>query len=493
MLRIYGLLLLTFSLFACGQQTGDILRMGLATAPSNLDPRFATDAASSRIDRLIYRRLVDFDEAGRVRPSIARWQVLSPTRYRFTLTDEGRGFHNGEILTAADVKATYDSVLDPATASPHRAALHMIEHIEVVDRETLDFHLRQPDPLFPAYLVIGILPADGIAAGYAFASHPLGSGPFRFVSRPGEGILRLQRQRDGQIFEFLEVKDPSVRILKLLRGEIDLLQNDLPPELIGYLQGRAGIRIERRPGSNFSYIGFNLEDPAAGRPSVRRAIAHAIDRDAVIRYLMKGMARPAEAVFPPEHWLGTEELARIPYDPELARSLLAEAGYGRNNPLKLIYKTSSDPFRVRLATVIQYQLSQVGIEVELRSYDWGTFYGDIKEGRFQMYSLAWVGLKTPDTFRHIFHSSSIPPVGANRGRYRDAETDYLIEAAERLPGLEGREELYGRLQQRLLEQLPYIPLWYEEHIAVSRKSVRGYHLAGDGNYDGLNQIERWEP
>jgi peptide/nickel transport system substrate-binding protein len=487
--RILAILLLTFSLLGCGQQPDGVLRMGLATAPTNLDPRFATDAASSRINRLIYQRLVDFDEAGMVKPSIARWQEVSPSRYRFILTGDGYRFHNGKQVTAADVKATYDSVLDPLTASPHRASVKIIERVAVVDERTLDFYLRRPDPLFPAYLVIGILPAERLADSHPFATRPLGSGPFRFVSWPREGELRLRRQRDGQPIEFLEVKDPTVRILKLLRGEIHLLQNDLPPELLGYLDNREGVRIESRPGSNFSYIGFNLEDQATRRLPVRRAVAHAIDREAIIRHLMQGKARPAEAIFPPDHWAGNDALTRIQYDPEQARLLLKEAGYSAANPLKLVYKTSSDPLRVRIATVIQHQLSKVGIEVQLRSYDWGTFYGDIKEGRFQMYSLSWVGLKTPDVFRNIFHSNAVPPEGANRGRYRDLETDSLIESAEKVSGLRGREQYYRRLQQRLLEQLPYVPLWFEEHIAVSRDTIQGYRLARDGNYDGLNLVE----
>jgi peptide/nickel transport system substrate-binding protein len=107
-----------------------------------------------------------------------------------------------------------------------------------------------------------------------------------------------------------------------------------------------------------------------------------------------------------------------------------------------------------------------------------------------MYSLSWVGLKTPDVFRNIFHGDAVPPEGANRGRYRDQETDSLIEAAENIPHLQERVVFYRRLQQRLQEQLPYVPLWYEEHIAVSRDTIRGYRLAGDGNYDGLYLVER---
>ncbi len=476
-------------LAGCAEQPDNTLRMGLASAPSNLDPRFATDAASSRINRLLYRQLVDFDDSGMAVPSLAHWRQVSPTHYRFVLGKEGRAFHHGRRLTTEDVKATYDFVLNPANGSPHRGALTLIERIETVDEDRLDFFLNRPDPLFPAYLVIGILPAERIASGHPFASEPLGSGPFRFLEWPQEGRLRLRRRRDDQVLEFIAVKEPMVRILKLLRGEVDLIQNDLPPELITYLEGREGIRMQRRPGSNFSYLGFNLQDPATALPEVRRAIAYAIDREAIIQHLMKGMARPASALFPPEHWAGTADLASYEHDPAKARALLAKAGYSQEKPLRLVYKTSSDPFRVRLATVIQSQLAEAGIEVDLRSYDWGTFFGDIKEGNFQMYSLAWVGIKTPDIFRYIFHSESIPPDGANRGRFSDPVVDDLIEWAEQLSDTAQRAALYRELQQHLLDQLPYVPLWYEEHIAVNGERIRGYELAGDGNYDSLERVE----
>ncbi len=484
------LLLLIWTLCGCGQQPDGVLRMGLAAAPLNLDPRFATDAASARVNRLLYRRLVEFDASGMARPSLADWQRLSPVHYRFILRKERRPFHDGTKLTASDVKATYDSVLDPGTGSPHRASLELIERIETHGTEQIDFYLHRPDPLLPAYLVIGILPAELLAGGHAFAGDPVGSGPFRFLDWPGEGRLRLQRLRDGQEFELLEVKDPTVRVLKLLRGEIDMLQNDLPPELVAYLQRAPGIRIQRAPGSNFSYLGFNLQDPDTGKLQVRRAVAYAIDRNAVIHYLLQGTARPAQTLFPPEHWVSAPDLPPYPHDLQRARALLAEAGYGPDHPLRLVYKTSSDPFRVRLASVIQQQLAQAGIEVELRSFDWGTFYRDIREGRFQMYSLAWVGLETPDIFRYVFHSNSLPPAGANRGRYADAEVDRLIERAEAIPELNDRIPVYRALQRRLLEQLPYVPLWYEEHLFASRGDIRGYRVAGDGNYDGLNEVER---
>ena len=151
---------------------------------------------------------------------------------------------------------------------------------------------------------------------------------------------------------------------------------------------------------------------------------------------------------------------------------------------------STDPLRLRVATVIQQQLAQVGIEVEVRSYDWGTFYGDIKAGRFQMYSLAWVGIETPDIFRYVFHSESLPPEGANRGRYRDPEADRLIELAAGLGSLDAQAPVYREIQARLLDQLPYVPLWYEDHVLVRRNGVEDYELAADGNYDGLLRVRR---
>lgn len=477
-------------LAGCTRGPDEVLRFGLASAPVTLDPRFATDATSTRINRLLYARLVDFDARLMPAPALADWQQLSPTHYRFQLGEQGRQFHDGSRLTAGDVKATYDFILDPANASPHRASLTLIERVEVIDDDTIDFHLSRADVLFPAYLAIGILPARAIAAGHAFSRQPLGSGPFRFRAWPDAGRLQLVRVRDGQALTFVRVADPTVRVLKLLRGEVDLLQNDLSPELVDYLRDQANVTVQRARGSNFTYLGFNLDDPQLSDPAVRHAIAQAIDREAIVRYVMGGAARLASALLPPDHWAGNAELPLIEHDPEAARAALRKAGFSATHPLRLSYKTSTDPFRVRLATVLQSQLREVGIEVDLRSYDWGTFYGDIKAGNFQMFSLSWVGIKTPDIFRYVFHSDALPPNGANRGRFRDARTDALIEQAAAAQTLEQQAALYRALQARLLAVLPYVPLWYEDHVFAAREDIEGYVLSLDGNYDGLVTVHR---
>lgn len=477
-----------FGLSACGSPPPEGLRFAIASAPVTLDPRFATDATSARINRLIYQRLIDFDSANRAIPALANWQQLNERHYRFQLIGEP-AFHDGKPLQASDVLATYQSVLDPATASPHRAALKLIESMEVIDPRTIDFHLNRVDPLFPAYLVIGIVPAELLAAQHPFNTQPLGSGPFQFIAWPEEGRLQLKRLSDQLPITFLRVKDPTVRALKLLNGEVDLLQNNLPAEIVQHL-AEQGMQVERRAGSNFSYLGFNFEDSVTGQQVVREAIAYALDRESIIHYVFAGGAQLATSLLPPSHWAGHPDLTPYPYDPDRARERLISIGVDREHPLSISYKTSNDPFRIRLATVIQQQLGEVGIKVNIQSYDWGTFYGDIKKGGFQMYSLAWVGIKTPDIYRYVFHSDAVPPNGANRGRYVDPAVDRLIEQAESAYSQEARVAAYRALQEKVFNSLPYVPLWYEDHLSVARPEISGYLLSSDGNYDGLNHVQR---
>ncbi len=475
---------------ACGRENSDAIRFGLSTAPVTLDPRYATDAVSQRINRLIYQRLVDFDEHYQMVPALADWEILAADHYRFRLNTPVRQFHDGSRLTAADVKATYDNILDPDTVSPHRATLMNIRNIEIIDDNIVDFHLRNPDPLFPGRLAIGIMPAKLISTGHAFNQLPVGSGKARFTRWPQEDYLVLQRIDDGQMLEFLTVKDSTVRVLKLLNNEIDLIQNDLPFEMLDWLRNKPEIVIETAKGSTFTYLGFNLKDPDLQRPEIRQAIAYALDRESIIHFVLGGAARKAGALLPPDHWAGHPELSGYDYDPEMARRLLQQAGYDKTRPLRMTYKTSNNPLRVRLATVIQYQLKQIGMEVQVQSYDWGTFYGDIKSGRFQMFSLSWVGLNLPDIFHYVFHSTSIPPAGANRGYFNDPIADELIDNAASLGTVEAQATAWHKLQEYLHEQLPYVPLWYEDNILARQRNINGYVISHNGDFDGLLNTQK---
>jgi len=487
---LFFLTVVILALTSCSDTRKDTLRFGLASMPVTLDPRFATDAASERINRLLYRRLVDFDESSMPVADLATWNKLSPTHYRFVLGDNGRQFSDGTHLEARDVKATYEYILDANNASPHRISLSHIEKIEAIDDNTIDFYLTRADALFPGRLIIGIVPYNMIEQQHPLNRQPVGSGAFRLLSWPDSTRIELARLADGQHIEFIHVPDPTVRVLKLLRGEIDMLQNDLPPELVTYLGQQRDLHVQKGAGSNFVYLGFNMDDETVGRLEVRQAVAHAIKRSDIIKYVLGNAAHTANALLPPDHWAGNPDIPTYMYSPDLARGLLHKAGYDEKHPPHIVYKTSSDPFRLRLATIIQQQLAEVGIEVELRSYDWGTFYGDIKAGNFQMYSLMWVGIKIPDIFHYVFHSSAVPPQGANRGHFISRIADELIETAEADDDIVDQAEHYRELQEYLHEQLPYVPLWYEDHVFISRNDVSGYKIAKDGNYDGLKDVHR---
>ncbi|MCF6179603.1 MAG: ABC transporter substrate-binding protein, partial [Geopsychrobacter sp.] len=151
-----------------------------------------------------------------------------------------------------------------------------------------------------------------------------------------------------------------------------------------YLDQSQGINVTRSRGSNFTYLGLNMQSKRLANPLVRQALAHALNKKEIIQFLFQESARPANTLLSDDHWASNTELEAYKHDPQLARELLRQAGYDRDSPLELSYKTSNDPFRIRLATVIQSQLEAVGVEIDIRSYDWGTFYGDIKSGRFQL-------------------------------------------------------------------------------------------------------------
>jgi len=487
--RLVGILCVSFLLFSCHSPTTEALRFGLQTAPTTLDPRFATDAVSSRLVRLIYQPLIDFDEQSRPVPVIADWQQLSETLFRFELIKEAQ-FHHGKKVTAQDVWATYNSVLNNKPASPFRAQLASIDSITVINDRVIEFKLKQRDNLFISRMNIPIMPGDLINSRHDFSTQPVGSGNFKLGSWEAQGVLTLQRVADGRRISFIEVKNPTVRVLKLLNNEIDIIQNDITPELVRHLEQQKAINVSSANGSNFSYIGFNMQDELVGVRQIRRALAMAIDRQAIIHFILNDHARQASSVLVPEHWAGHDGLETLPYDPLKAKQLLEGLGYHTDRPLNLVYKTSSNPLRVRIATIIQSQLKNIGVAVKIQSHDWGTFYGDIKAGNFQMYSLSWVAIKSPDIFENVFHSKLTPPRGANRGRYNNSRVDTWISQSQHVASTSEQQNMYKKIQQQVLEDLPYIPLWYEDHIVAHQKHVSGYRLQSDGNYDSLATV-RW--
>jgi len=470
------LLLISLCLLACKpNETRTDIRFAIAQAPLNLDPRYATDAASERVNRLIYQPLVDFDAASRPAWMLASGDAINALEYKFSL-QKNATFHNGSALTMHDVKATYDS-FKSLKDSPHAAEFANIDTIEVIDNKTLIFKLKQVDTHFISKLIIGILPKSLIEKNHDFSRNPIGSGALKFVEWQHD--LKLKRLVDSQLITLQEVKDPTVRVLKLQKGEIDLIQGDLPPELVKHLQSMPNLHVDTGLGANYSYLGLNMQNPILKQLKVRQAIAYAINRQAIIDKVMVHNTRIAGAILPPEHYTNTNnQLTPYAYNPALSKKLLIEAGI--KLPLKLVYKTSTDAFRVRLATIMQAQMAEAGILLEIKSLDWGTFFADVKAGNFQLFGLTWVGIKTPEIYTKTFGSDYFPPNGFNRGRYADAVLDKLLA-----------EENWLATTQRIHAQLPYIPLWFEGQFVAMQKNIKNYAPKADGNWDDLATINNY--
>ncbi len=474
--------------------------------PTNLDPRQGTDAYSERIGHLLFNSLVRANDRGEIVPELALlWDHPDSLTYVFHLKPDVR-FHDGTSLTSRDVRFTFESILDPESASPLRSNYENIRAIATPDPLTVIFRLREPQASFLANLIRGIVPANAAReAGKPFASHPVGSGPFRLV-RMGDEAIDLEAfpacAFGAPALSGIRVRiipDDTVRILELKKGNIHWIQNAVPLDLIPFLAKDPHLRIEVSPGTTYAYLGMNLTDPILKDRRVREAIARSIDRERIIREILNGTARPATGVLSPFHWAYEGRVSAYPYDPPRARALLDAAGYlpGRDRDgasrFTLLFKTSQNETARRVAEVIQQELSEVGIQMDIRSYEWGTFYADIKSGNFQLYTLNWVGITDPDIYYDIFYSKNIPPAGVNRNRYDNPALDRLLLAARRENDRTRRKAIYGEVQKIVARDLPYISLWTLDNVVVMRDNVVGYRPSPSGEWTRLKDVRLEEP
>jgi peptide/nickel transport system substrate-binding protein len=239
-------------------------------------------------------------------------------------------------------------------------------------------------------------------------------------------------------------------------------------------------------------MGFNLRDPILRDVRVRQAIAYALNRLPIIEYLWRGEAQPARSVLPPQSWAYDGSLPAYDHDPGEAEKLLDQAGYPATSGVRfhLTMKTSTDENTRLMVAVMQQQLREVGIVLDIRTFEFATFFADVTHGAFQLYSLRWIGgNEDPDIFEYAFHSAKFPPNGANRGYYSNPKVDALIDQARREVDQAKRKSAYAELQRILADELPYIDLWYLDNVLVHNKRVHNLQLNPAGNYDFLRTAE----
>ncbi|HET7219724.1 MAG TPA: ABC transporter substrate-binding protein [Vicinamibacterales bacterium] len=481
-----------------GRPDGGAIVVALTNSPVNLDPRVGTDEASQKAHQLLYSSLVKIDDDLRTVPDLADIDQPDDVTYVARLR-RGVLFHNGRELTSEDVVYTFRSFLDPSFRG-RSGAYRLLESVEARDRYTAVFTLKEPFGPFRINRVMGIVPAG---SGGANARSPIGSGPYRLKTFVQDDRLELEPfdryyggrpANDGIVLKV--VPDDTMRGLELRKGTVDLVVNDLAPDIAFQLRQEGRLGVATAPGTDYAYLGLNLRDPILANLAVRRAIGFAIDRDAIVKYLRREFASVAVGIVPPMSWAFERDVFDFTHDPAKARQMLDAAGYrdpDGDGPLprfRLSLKTStSEVYRVQ-AAAIQHDLARVGIAVDVKSNELQTLFADVLRGNFQLYTLQWVGVTDPDMLRRVYHSRQAPPAGLNRVYYSNPEVDRLIDAAAAAADDERRRPMYAKAQQLIAADVPYVSLWYKTNVAVFQPDITGVRLSPIADFGFLKDVSR---
>jgi peptide/nickel transport system substrate-binding protein len=481
----------------------NVIVASLTSGPNNLDPRIGTDDTSQKLHTLMFDNLVELDDHLRVVPRLAeRIDHPDPVTYIAVLR-RGVRFHDGRELTADDVVYTYGCMLDPAFISAKKGGYSQLESVTAVDQYTVVFKLKAPFASFPINL--NVLPIVPKGAGLDLRAHPIGTGPYRFVRYDVDDKIELSAfdgyydgrpKNDGLVFKI--IPDDVMRGLELRKGTVDIVVNDVAPDIVYQLEKDPHLQTVQAPGVDYQYVGINLRDPTLRDVRVRQALAYAIDRQAIVEYLRRGFAGLSTGMLPPLSWAYAADSFTFSHDPGKARALLDEAGYtdpdgdGPAVRMTLTLKASNIEFNRLQSSLIQQNLREIGVALDVRTYEFATLYTDVQAGNFQLYFLQWTGgsLADPDILRRVFHSNQVPPAGFNRGHYRNPEVDRMLDEATASVDDNRRLELFQHVQRLVAREVPYISLWYKTNVAVAQRTLTGVHLTPLGDLDFLRHVAR---
>ena len=491
-------------LVACAprQRDTETLNFLIESSPNNLDLRQGTDAQSERVGGLIYDALAKKDAHFVLQPWLATsWERPDPLTWIFHIRS-GVHFHDGKPLTADDVAWSIKSMVDGTLVTAKGGNLSDITSVETSGPLTVTVRTKQPNASLLFNLSDGLFGVVEKGAGRDEGLHPVGTGPFKFVSQMQDKDVLVERNTDYwagapkiERVRFEVVPDTITAALEMRKGSGDIESNVLTPDMVHALRSEPNVVVQSGPGAIVMYANFNVEDPKLGDARVRQAIACAIDKPALIAALWRGEAQLANTLLPREHWAAASdaELPQYPHDVARAVKLLDAAGLKPDKDgvrLRFTLKTSTDETTRLVAQAMQQELRAAGIALEIRSAEFGTFYSDVTRGAFQMYMLRWIGSnEDPGFLRYAFASSSFPPKGGNRGRYSNPRVDSLLAQANAETDEAARRREYVEVQQILARDMPSIPLWYPNNEVVHSTRVTGVKLDPGGTFDFLRTAE----
>ena len=451
---------------------------------SFLNPILSQDSASSDIDSFIFNGLIRYNrDLDRFVGELAEsWKLEYGPEPKITFfLRKGVLWHDGKGFTAEDVKFTYDKIMDEKTNTVRRSSFELVNSAEVLDPYTFRVTYKQPFSPGLESWGIGILPKHLLEKEdintAAFNRKPIGTGPFKFVEWVTDEKIVVDANPD-----YFEGRPGLDRIIYRIIPETALTEMELLTRGVDYagvfpfeyrrMTQVSFLNVYSQPSLGYTYIGYNLKNPLFQDKGVRRALTYAINRQEIVQYVLYGLGTVATGLFPNHLWYSNPYLKPLPYDPQEARRLLAEAGWKDTNGDGILDKDGK-PFRFTLITnsgndtrrdvgvLVQRQLREIGMEVTLEFYEWSVFLKDfVNVKHFDACILAWSLSVDPDAYE-IWHSSQIEK-GFNFISYRNPEVDRLWEEGRREYDLERRKQIYWRIDELIAEDQPvtflYVPL-----------------------------------
>lgn len=454
---------------------------------STFDPHFCTDSATEIFNKNMYNNLVRFNSEMELVPDLAESWSVSEDNLTWTFKlRQGVKFHDGTPFNAESVKVSFERVLNPDTGSPRRSVMEIIDKVEVVDESTVNITTKTPcgsllqQLAHPVAAIISPTALD--TYGEEYSSHPVGTGPFKFVEwKIGEELV-LERNEDyfdnppqvAKVY-FRVVPEDATRSLLLESGSADIAMR-LPVTEVERLEGNAEISISESDTVMTMYVALNNNKGALKDARVRQALNYAVDKSVIVNDILGGLATVADAPISPYTW-GYASIGTYPYDVEKAKQLLDEAGYANGLELELWTPVGRYLMDTQVSENLQAQWAEAGINVKIRQWEFQALMSEVKKGEFDMVLLGW----SPSTgdadqgLYPLFHSSQWPPA-SNRAHYSNATVDKLLEDAKLEVDSEKRAELYKQAQQIITDEAVWTFLYYPKQALAFRSNISGIEV-----------------
>lgn len=457
-------------------QDGKTLTVGIVSDPVTLDPASMASFFELSVQYNLHEPLVHVTPDLKIEPGLASVETPDALTYRFTLKPN-LTFHDGTPIDAAAVKANFDRMLDPATASPRRSELLPIDQVEVTG--ALAFTIKLKSAYTPLLQVLSnragmmVSPTAIKRLGPDFATKAVGAGPYKVVSWTKNSELVLERfagyWRGPVAVErvvFRPIADETVRLTNLRSGTVQLVDG-LPAQTVGALGREAAITLKQAPGLGFNAFSFNTTKAPFSNIRVRQAFTSAIDKQAILRAVYFGTGSVAHGAIPPSMgWVHDSGFAPYKANVEAARKLLGEAGV--TTPLPVTITVTNSPVQVRTAEVLQAQANQAGFKVEIKQIDATSLITVLRQKDFDLCMSPWSGRSDPDGNMYNYFTKAGP--NNFMGYQSDKVTD-LLEKARGTPQQAERAKLYREVETQIAADAPMLFLTFPATLQASTKSL----------------------